>query len=81
MGKKSLLNRSEPGALLNDPGEVTERVLRLVREGVVRAVDGTDIPVEAESLCVHGDSPSAVAMATAVRAGLVEAGVELRPFA
>lgn len=77
----ALVHRSEPGALLHDPGEVTERVLRLVREGVVRAVDGTDIPVEAESLCVHGDSPSAVAMATAVRAGLVEAGVELRPFA
>jgi 5-oxoprolinase (ATP-hydrolysing) subunit A len=48
--------------------------------GVVRAVDGSDVRVAAESACVHGDSPGAVEMATAVRAGLAKAGVELRGF-
>jgi 5-oxoprolinase (ATP-hydrolysing) subunit A len=77
----TLVPRSQPGALLHDPDEVTERVLRLVGEGVVRAVDGSDVAVRAESACVHGDSPGAVAMATAVRAGLEKAGVTLRAFA
>ncbi|OLT15186.1 hypothetical protein BJF78_16400 [Pseudonocardia sp. CNS-139] len=77
----TLVPRSEPGALLHDPAEVTARVLRMVTDGVVAAVDGTDVPVEAESACVHGDSPGAVAMAAAVRAGLADAGVPLRPFA
>jgi UPF0271 protein len=76
----TLVPRSRPGALLHDPEEVTARVLRMVTDGVVTAVDGSDVRVEAESACVHGDSPGAVAMATAVRAGLTAAGVELRPF-
>jgi 5-oxoprolinase (ATP-hydrolysing) subunit A len=76
----TLVPRSQPGALLGDAGAATERVLRLVRDGVVRAVDGSDVRVEAESACVHGDSPGAVAMAQAVRAGLEAAGVAVRPF-
>jgi UPF0271 protein len=78
--KATLVPRSQPGALLHDPDEVTARVLRMVADGVVTAVDGSDVPVTAESACVHGDSPGAVAMATAVRAGLEAAGVALRPF-
>jgi UPF0271 protein len=77
----TLVPRSQPGALLHDPDEVTARVLRMVTEGVVTAVDGSDVPVAAESLCVHGDSPGAVAMAAAVRNGLQKAGVELKSFA
>ncbi|MEK6439698.1 LamB/YcsF family protein [Pseudonocardia sp. T1-2H] len=77
----TLVSRREPGALLHDAEEVTARLLRLLDEGVVRAVDGSDVPVRAESACVHGDSPGAVAMATAVRAGLEGAGVTLRSFA
>lgn len=77
----TLVPRSQPGALLHDPAEVTARVLRMVTDGVVAAVDGTDVAVTAESLCVHGDSPGAVEMATAVRTGLERAGVELRAFA
>jgi UPF0271 protein len=76
----TLVPRSQPGALLHDPDEVTTRVLRMVTEGVVTAVDGTDVEVHAESACVHGDSPGAVEMARAVRAGLEAAGIELRPF-
>jgi UPF0271 protein len=60
----TLVPRSAPGALLADPAEVTARVLRMVTDGVVTAVDGTDVPVRAESACVHGDTPGAVAMAT-----------------
>jgi len=77
----TLVPRSRDGALLHDPDDVTERVLRWVRDGVVAAVDGRPVRVEAESLCVHGDSPGAVAMARAVRAGLEGAGVPLAPFA
>ena len=54
----------EPGALLHDPDDVAARVLRMVTDGVVTAVDGSDVRVTAESACVHGDSPGAVAMAT-----------------
>ena len=71
----TLVPRSRTGALLHDPDEVTERVLRLVTDGVVIAVDGSRVPVAADSLCVHGDSPGAVDMAGAVRAGLERAGV------
>jgi UPF0271 protein len=77
----TLVPRSAPGALLHDPEEVTARVLRLVVEGTVAAVDGTDVAVRAESACVHGDSPGAVEMARAVRAGLKKAGVTVRAFA
>ena len=77
----TLVPRDRDGALLHDPGEVTERVLRLVEDGVVVAVDGSRVPVAAESLCVHGDSPGAVEMAGAVRAGLERAGVPLVAFA
>jgi UPF0271 protein len=74
----SLVARGEPGALLHDPAHVAARALRLVREGVVEATDGTLVHVEAASLCVHGDSPDAVAMARAVRAALDEDGIEVR---
>lgn len=77
----SLVPRSHPGALLHDPDEVAARVLRMLIEGLVTAVDGTEIAVAAESTCVHGDSEGAVAMATAVRAGLDHAGIELSAFA
>ena len=77
----ALVPRSQDGALLHDPVEVAARVVRMVEEGVVTAVDGTDVAVRAESACVHGDSPGAVEMATAVRDALAAAGVELHAFA
>ncbi len=76
----TLVPRSEPGALLEDPDEVAERVLRMVGGGSVVAVDGSEVAVRAESACVHGDSPGAVRMARAVRERLASAGVALRPF-
>jgi UPF0271 protein len=67
--------------VLDDPAQVGARVVRLVREGRVVAVDGTEVDVRADSVCVHGDSPGAVAMALAVRNTLTEAGVRLAAFA
>ncbi|HEX5731183.1 5-oxoprolinase subunit PxpA [Microbacterium sp.] len=74
----SLVPRGEPGDLLDDPQQVAERAIRLVREGGVDAVDGAFVPVAAASLCLHGDSPDAVAMARAVRAALDAGGIEVR---
>lgn len=76
----TLVPRGQPGDLLEDPAEVAERVVRLVREGVLRAEDGTDIAVSAESVCIHGDTVGAVRLARAVRAALTDAGVDLAPF-
>ncbi len=75
-----LVPRDQPGALLSDPDEVAARMLRLAMQGRIRAVDGSDLAVEADSICTHGDSPGAVAMARAIRAALEAAGVEVRAF-
>jgi UPF0271 protein len=77
----TLVPRREPGALLHDPAEVAERMLRLVTERTLVAVDGTVVKVEADSICVHGDSPGAVAMARAVHEALTAAGVPITAFA
>ncbi|MFI7544290.1 LamB/YcsF family protein [Actinoplanes sp. NPDC049599] len=77
----TLVSRREPGALLHDPAEVAERMLRLVTDRTLVTVDGTVIKVEADSICVHGDSPGAVAMARAVHAALAGAGVPISAFA
>ncbi|MBS0598296.1 MAG: LamB/YcsF family protein [Burkholderiaceae bacterium] len=77
----TLVSRREAGAVLHDPAVVAARMLRLVREGVVEAVDGSLAPVRADSICVHGDSPGAVAMAAQLRRTLQQAGVALAPFA
>jgi len=74
----SLVPRGEAGAVLHDPVEVAERALRLVTEGVVLAVDGSQITVEADSVCVHSDTPGAVALLTAVRGALEAGGVVVR---
>lgn len=77
----TLVSRREPGAVLHDPALVAARMLRLVEEGVVEAIDGSLARIEADSICVHGDSPDAVGMAREVRRVLVEAGVSLKAFA
>ena len=75
-----LAPRTEAGAVLHDPELIAQRVLTMVETGTVTANDGTVIGVEAESVCVHGDSPGAVAIATAVRRRLTSRGVELAAF-
>ncbi|HSS68025.1 MAG TPA: 5-oxoprolinase subunit PxpA [Nocardioidaceae bacterium] len=75
-----LVPRSEPGALVADADAVATRVARLATAGIVESVDGTDVVVEADSVCVHGDTPDAVALARSARAALEAAGCMLRPF-
>lgn len=77
----TLVPRSEPGAVLHGDDDIAERALRLVTEGRVVADDGSDIRVEVDSLCVHGDSPDAVVMARAVRRRLDAAGIAVEAFA
>ncbi|UBH25443.1 LamB/YcsF family protein [Micrococcus porci] len=77
----TLVSRREPGAVLHDEDEVAARMVRLATEGVVTAVDGSDVRVAAESICVHGDTPGAVSMAAAVRRALEDAGVTIASFA
>jgi 5-oxoprolinase (ATP-hydrolysing) subunit A len=75
-----LVPRRDAGALVTDPAQVAERALSLVERGGVEAVDGSWTPVEAETLCLHGDSPGAAEVAGAVRSALDGAGIALRPF-
>jgi UPF0271 protein len=77
----SLVPRSRPGSVLHDPDTVAERVLRIVTDGVTTAVDGSEVTVRADSVCVHGDSPDAVAMAQAIRALLDRHDVPITAFA
>ncbi|HEY2625949.1 MAG TPA: 5-oxoprolinase subunit PxpA [Candidatus Udaeobacter sp.] len=74
----SLVSRTRPDALLHDPTEAATRVLRMLREGKVRSVDGTDVDVRAETICLHGDAPGAVEFARALRTRLESEGVAIR---
>lgn len=76
-----LVSRREAGAVLHDPDLVAERMLRLATEGVVEAIDGSLTKVEAQTICVHGDSPGAVAIAQRLRQRLQGAGIGIAPFA
>ena len=77
----TLVPRSDDGAVLTDPEKVADRVLRMVADHQVEAVDGSLVDVEPDSVCLHGDTPGAVEMARAVRSRLTDAGVTLAPFA
>ncbi len=75
-----LVSRRERNAVLHDPTEIADRVASMVQSGRVVAVDGSTIPITVESVCVHGDSPGAVRIATAVRDRLTSEGVDLAAF-
>lgn len=77
----ALVSRREAGAVLHDPEVIAKRMVRLVQEGVLEAIDGTMAKVDAQSICVHGDSPGAVAIAQRLRSALQEAGVAIGPCA
>jgi UPF0271 protein len=71
----SLVPRNEPGAVLEDVEFVVQRVLGMIRNRLVTAVDGTPVPIDVETICVHGDTPGAVAFARQLRESLTAAGV------
>lgn len=75
-----LVPRSRPDALVHEPDAVVNRVVRMAVDGEVIAVDGTVVACPVRSICVHGDTPGAVELARAVRAGLA-ARLAVRPFA
>ncbi|WBL31766.1 LamB/YcsF family protein [Sinirhodobacter sp. HNIBRBA609] len=74
----TLVDRSLPGAVLHDPEFAAERILSMLREGAIIAENGHRIPSRIDTVCLHGDTPEAVAMARALRARLESAGVTLR---
>lgn len=76
----SLTPRDVPGALIEDEDVAIAQVLRLVREGVVRAGDGTDVRMKADTVCLHGDGPRAVSLARRLKAELKQAGVKVKAF-
>ena len=76
----TLVSRSKPGSVIHDTGEVVERSLQMVRDGKARAINGDVIEVQADSLCLHGDTPGAVDMARALKQALEDEGVEIKPL-
>jgi 5-oxoprolinase (ATP-hydrolysing) subunit A len=78
LGNGSLVPRTRPDALLHDPAEAAGRVLRMLREGKVSSVEGVDVMVKAETICVHGDTPEAVEFARVLRSTLEREGVTIR---
>ena len=76
----TLVPRSQPGALIDDPARAAERAVALVTEGRLTAIDGHPLRVQADTLCIHGDTAGAARLATAIRARLDAAGARVRPL-
>ena len=76
----TLVPRSTPGAVIEDVAEVAERSLKMVTQGVATAINGEEMEVRADSLCIHGDTPGAVEMAATLRKDLDAAGVAVVPL-
>lgn len=76
----TLVARSVEGSLLHDPDEVVERSLKIVREGAATAITGEEISIEADTICLHGDNPGAVDLASAIKKRFEESGVEVAPM-
>lgn len=76
----NLVSRKVAGSVIKDPALATKQVVQMVVEGEIVSRDGKRIKRRVDSLCVHGDEPTAVALAAAVRAGLEAAGVEIVPL-
>lgn len=75
----TLASRKLPGAVIHDPDQVAGRAVRMVTKGSVIAVDGAEVPLRAETICVHGDTPGAVDLIRKIREQLTAAGVSIAP--
>jgi UPF0271 protein len=75
----TLVPRHEPGAVIDDPATVVGRAISMARDRTVRAVDGSLVALEVETICVHGDTPDAALLAWRIRQALADAGVSVRP--
>ena len=76
----NLVSRKKPGAVLHDPKQIAERVVRMVQDGAVISVTGKAMKMRTDTVCIHGDTPGAVEIARGVRQALKEAGIEVAPF-
>lgn len=76
----TLVPRKVPGSMIHDVELAVARVVRMVKEGKVETIDGHIIDLKPHSICLHGDSPKAVQMATEIRKGLEAAGIKIRPM-
>jgi UPF0271 protein len=76
----TLVPRKQPGAVIEDPEEVTAASLRMATEGKAIAINGKEIPVKADTICLHGDTPGAVELARTMRQRLEAAGVKVVPL-
>lgn len=74
----TLTPRSQPHAMIEDVDQAIAQVKRMVKEGVVRALSGKDVPIKADTLCIHGDQPGAAVFARDIRAALQAEGIEVR---
>lgn len=74
----SLAPRSSPDALIRDPEQAAERIVRMVKEGLVASLEGGDVPVLAHTVCIHGDGEEAVSFAVRIRERLLREGVGIR---
>ena len=75
-----LVPRSQPGAVIKDKKIVAERVIRMIEEGQVRAITGEDITINADTICLHGDTPGALELAVHLRGALQDRGISIAPL-
>lgn len=75
-----LVPRSRPGAVLHDADQAADRLIEFLESGRMPVLDGGSVPLDAHSICIHGDTAGALDMAQVIRARLAEAGVALAPF-
>jgi UPF0271 protein len=76
----NLVSRKQEGAVIHDVDLVAQRVLSMVKNGSVTAIDGTEVPISAQTICVHGDTPGAVAMIKKIREKLDREGIIVKAF-
>jgi len=76
----NLMSRKRKGSIIHDAEYAAERIVQILEEEAITTVNGKKIPVKADTVCVHGDNPNAVAMARHIRERLVEAGYQIRPM-
>ncbi|HEV8306381.1 MAG TPA: 5-oxoprolinase subunit PxpA [Methylomirabilota bacterium] len=76
----TLVSRKKPGALITDPARAAAQAVRMAAEGKVRTHDGVDIDISIQTICCHGDTPGAERIVRAVRDGLEQAGIQVRPL-
>lgn len=76
----TLVNRRKPGAMITDEEEAIRRVIRMVKEGCVTAITGREVPIQADSVCVHGDGEKALAFVQKIRHALENEGILIGAF-